>query len=296
MSRRQRKVGRYQRFAVPDPSSSPVEPPEEDTPRVSTGGLSRLRLTSQWTRPSRSPLVAVLALTALTVTFSGLWLARSQLGSWWNGLNPSPVTTTAGTTPTSLVTSTTRPSLEELVPGMGEALLEAGYSTLGVTVEDEVVYLEGSIPLDQLEQGFFSYVAGAVRALAAPVGVEVRSRVRLKGDAAGLRLQIGQLVASRPIVFDEGGLELGEDSLPTLDEIAAAINAQPGLTVLIAGHTDAAGSTAQNEQIGRARALVVFEYLVSGGVAANRLAVISYGELFPGGETASRRIEFEVVS
>jgi outer membrane protein OmpA-like peptidoglycan-associated protein len=241
-------------------------------------------------------LVGVLALTVLTVTFSGLWLARSQLGSWWSGLNPPPVTTTARTEPTFLVTSTTQPSPEELVPVMEEALLEAGYSTLGVTVEDQVVYLEGSIPLDDLEQGFFSYVAGAVRALAAPVGVEVRSRVRLKGDAAGLRLQIAQLVESRPIVFDDGALELGEASLPALDEIAAAINAQPGLTVLIAGHTDAAGSTAQNEQIGRARALVVFEYLVSRGVAPNRLAVISYGELFPEEEAASRRIEFEVVS
>lgn len=296
MSRHQRKVGRYQRFAVPDPSASPVAPPEDDTPGVSPGGLSRLRLTSQWSRTSRSPLVAVLALTVLTVTFSGLWLARSELRSWWRGANPPPVTTTAVTAPVTVVTSTTQPGPEDLAPAMEKALVEAGYSTLAVTVEDGVVYLDGSIPLDRLEQGFFSYVAGAVEALAAPDGVEVKSRVRLKGDAAGLRLQIQQLVESRPIVFDEGGLELGEDSLPALDQIAAAINAQPGLTVLIAGHTDAAGSTGQNEQIGRARALVVFEYLVSRGVAPNRLAVISYGELFPGGETASRRIEFEVVS
>lgn len=298
MSKRQRKVGRYQRFADPNPPSSPVDQPEADTAGASRGSLSRLRLTSQWTRSRRSPLIGVLALTALTVTFSGLWLARSGFGSWWSELNPPPVTATATSVPTSLVTPTTRPNPEELVPLMEKALLAAGYSTLGVTVEDEVVYLEGSIPLDDLEQGFFSYVAGAVRAVAAPVGVEVRSRVRLKGDAAGLRLQIGQLVDSQPIVFSEGALELAADSLPTLDEIALAINAHPGLTVLIAGHTDAGGSTAQNEQIGRARALVVFEYLVSRGVAPNRLAVISYGELFPEteGEAATRRIEFEVVS
>lgn len=296
MSRHQRKVGRYQHSAVPDPSSSPAELPDEESAGVSTGGLSRLRLTSQWTRPNRSPMVAVLALTVLTVAFSGLWLARSELRSWWSGLNPPPVTTSAVIAPIPLVTSTTQPDPEQLVPAMKQALLNAGYSTLEVTIEDEVIFLDGSIPLDQLEQGFFSYVTGAVRALGAPDGVEVRSRVRLKGDAAGLRLQIGQLVESRPIVFEEGALELGAESLPTLDEIATAINAQPGLTVLIAGHTDAAGSTAQNEQIGRARALVVFEYLVSRGVAPNRLAVISYGELFPEGEAASRRIEFEVVS
>jgi outer membrane protein OmpA-like peptidoglycan-associated protein len=296
MNRRRRKVGRYQRFAGPDPSSPPVDLLEADADSASRVGLSRLRLSSQWTGRSRSPLVGVLFLTVLTMVTSGLWLARDGLGSWWNTVNPPPVTTLATTVPETLVTTTTRPELEDLIPAMEADLEQAGYSTLSVSVEDEVVYLEGPIPLDALEQGFFGYVAGAVRALDAPVGVEIRSRVRLKGDAAGLRLKIAQLVESRPIVFDDGALELGETSLPALDEIAAAINAQPGLTVLIAGHTDAAGSTAQNEQIGRARALVVFEYLVSRGVAPNRLAVISYGELFPQEEAASRRIEFEVVS
>jgi outer membrane protein OmpA-like peptidoglycan-associated protein len=243
-------------------------------------------------------LLGVLVLTMLTIVASGLWVARAGLGSWWNTVNPPPATTMATTVPETLVTTTTRPELEDLIPAMEADLEQAGYSTLSVSVEDEAVYLEGPIPLGALEQGFFAYVAGAVRAIDAPVGVEIRSRVRLKGDAAGLRRQISQLVEIRPVVFGEGALELAGDSLPTLDEIASAINAQPGLTVLIAGHTDAGGSAAQNEQIGRARALVVFEYLVSRGVAPNRLAVISYGESFPEneGEAATRRIEFEVVS
>lgn len=298
MVNRRRKVGRYQRFTEPDPSSSPVALSEADNAGASRGGLTRLRLTSRWTGRSRSPLFGVLVLTMLTIVTSGLWLARAGLGSWWNTLNAPPVTTIATTVPEPLVTTTSRPVPEELIPAMEAALKQAGYSTLSVSVESGVVYLEGPIPLDALEQGFFGYVEGAVQALDAPVGVEIRSRVRLKGDAADLRRQIGQLVAGQPVVFGEGALELAGDSLPVLDQIASVINAQPGLTVLIAGHTDATGSAAQNERIGRDRALVVFEYLVSRGVAANRLAVISYGELFPEseGEAATRRIEFEVVS
>lgn len=297
VKRRQRKVGRHLRFADSGPPPSPDGLPETDADKVFRAGLSRLRLTAQWTGKSRSPLLAVLVLTTLTIVTSGVWLAREGLRSWWNNLNPPPITTTT-TTPEPLVTTTTPPSLEELVPAMEEALLAAGYSSLAVSVEDQVVYLEGPIPLDALERGFFAYVEGAVRALDAPVGIEVRSRVRLKGDADDLSRRIGQLVDSQPVVFDEGALELAGESLPVLDQIAAAINAQPGLTVLIAGHTDAAGSTARNEQIGRERARVVFDHLVSRGVAPNRLAVISYGELFPGAdsEAATRRIEFEVVS
>ncbi|MCP4251670.1 MAG: OmpA family protein, partial [bacterium] len=83
----------------------------------------------------------------------------------------------------------------------------------------------------------------------------------------------------------------------TLDAAAQIIQAQPGLRVLIAGHADATGSVSFNEELSRDRAEAVRGYLIEQGIAANRLLVVAYGELFPsatGARSADRRVEFEV--
>ena len=97
--------------------------------------------------------------------------------------------------------------------------------------------------------------------------------------------------------FALGSIELTSQSQQVLDQAAHIIQSQPGLQVIIAGHTDTAGSSESNQALSRQRAGAALDYLLTRGVPSYRLVAISYGELFPDQEATAeqnRRIEFEV--
>ena len=62
---------------------------------------------------------------------------------------------------------------------------------------------------------------------------------------------------------------------------ARALIERPGILITIEGHCDERGSERYNLVLGDRRANAVREYLISLGVAANRIEVISYGEERP---------------
>ena len=71
----------------------------------------------------------------------------------------------------------------------------------------------------------------------------------------------------------------------------------------IQGHTDATGSVAYNEELGRERAEAVRRYLNGHGVALNRMSTISYGKEAPvapndtpEGRAQNRRVVIVVLS
>lgn len=67
----------------------------------------------------------------------------------------------------------------------------------------------------------------------------------------------------------------------TLQQNADYLAANRGVRVVIEGHCDERGSDEYNLALGEKRALATKAYLVSLGVAANRLDVLSYGEERP---------------
>ncbi len=185
----------------------------------------------------------------------------------------------------------------EVDAAVSAALADAGFDNVFVSFDGSVAYIDGVVPFEVLEDGYFSYV-DEIRAIVQTVGgaESMVNRLRLRGNENELRAQLQALLDEQPVVFLSGSSDLTIESQEALDRAAEIILSQPGLTVFIAGHTDASGSAESNEQLARARGTAVYGYLVSVGVPANRMAVVSYGELFPGeGASADdRRIEFEV--
>jgi peptidoglycan-associated lipoprotein len=104
------------------------------------------------------------------------------------------------------------------------------------------------------------------------------------------------------IHFDFDQFTLSADARRILGENAGYLNANPGLQVVIEGHCDERGSDEYNLALGESRALAAKNYLVSLGIDAKRLSIISYGEEKPlvngHNEEAwaqNRRAEFKAV-
>jgi outer membrane protein OmpA-like peptidoglycan-associated protein len=114
------------------------------------------------------------------------------------------------------------------------------------------------------------------------------------------------LIRDRPkiaaqIHFDLNSARIRDDAYPLLNEYVAALQS-PTLAnamLLIAGHTDAAGSDEYNLRLSGKRAQAVRAYLIEHGIAPDRLIAKGYGEAYPiasnateAGREENRRSEF----
>jgi len=96
--------------------------------------------------------------------------------------------------------------------------------------------------------------------------------------------------------FDSAELRPGAEY--ELNEVAATLNNNPEIRVTIAGHTDAIGTNEYNLGLSQDRADSVADYLMSQGVAGDRLRTVGYGEERPvatnetdEGRAMNRRVE-----
>jgi OOP family OmpA-OmpF porin len=83
------------------------------------------------------------------------------------------------------------------------------------------------------------------------------------------------------VQFDTGKSSLRPSSYPTLDNLVAALELKDQMRLEIAGHTDDRGDDAANLKLSQARAEAVVAYLISKGIAADRLIAKGYGEAQP---------------
>ncbi len=83
------------------------------------------------------------------------------------------------------------------------------------------------------------------------------------------------------IFFDFDKYDIRQTDTRTLDGNAQWLKSNPNHLVLIEGHCDERGTNEYNLALGERRAKSTMNYLVSQGVQANRITVISYGEERP---------------
>jgi peptidoglycan-associated lipoprotein len=74
---------------------------------------------------------------------------------------------------------------------------------------------------------------------------------------------------------------LGPSARAALDQAARLMREQPDLHVTIEGHCDERGTAEYNQALGERRASAAREYLMSAGIASERIQIVSYGEERP---------------
>lgn len=120
-------------------------------------------------------------------------------------------------------------------------------------------------------------------------------------DAAQMERSIASTgrVALYGISFDTDRAEPRPDSRPTIEEIAKYLHANPGVAVVVAGHTDSQGAFDHNVDLSRRRAAAVVAALTRDfGIAASRLTAFGTGMAAPvaandsdQGRAQNRRVE-----
>jgi peptidoglycan-associated lipoprotein len=83
------------------------------------------------------------------------------------------------------------------------------------------------------------------------------------------------------VFFDFDKYDIRPADAKTLDSNASWLKSNPNHLVLIEGHCDERGTNEYNLALGERRAKSTMNYLVSQGVQANRITIISYGEERP---------------
>ena len=104
------------------------------------------------------------------------------------------------------------------------------------------------------------------------------------------------------IYFATNKATIRDTSKPTLDAAVKVLKDYPELRVEISGHTDAQGKDDKNLKLSADRAASVKAYLVSAGIAEDRIETRGAGETEPIGDNATkegrqqnRRIEFKLL-
>jgi len=91
----------------------------------------------------------------------------------------------------------------------------------------------------------------------------------------------GNIKGLNSIFFEYDRAALTTNTRKRLAENADWIKSQKDLTIQVEGHCDARGSVEYNLALGERRAKAVKNYLVSLGINAKRLTIISYGKEKP---------------
>lgn len=83
------------------------------------------------------------------------------------------------------------------------------------------------------------------------------------------------------IFYDFAKWDLRPESMVSLDNLVETLNDNPNVTIELMSHTDSRGTPADNMELSQKRAQSVVDYLISKGIAADRLQARGYGESQP---------------
>lgn len=92
---------------------------------------------------------------------------------------------------------------------------------------------------------------------------------------------IGDEITLENVFFDLDSYNLRPESYIELDKLAQYLTDNPGLKIELQGHTDTQGDDKHNLELSQNRAKAVYDYLISKGIAKERLTYKGFGETQP---------------
>ena len=105
-----------------------------------------------------------------------------------------------------------------------------------------------------------------------------------------------------PIHFEFNKFDISNDAKAILDAKIAVARANPSMTIIMLGYTDVVGTDAYNMALGWRRAQAAKDYIVSQGIATNRVIIETRGERMQtpnsageAGEAENRRAIFRLL-
>jgi peptidoglycan-associated lipoprotein len=117
--------------------------------------------------------------------------------------------------------------------------------------------------------------------VAEPAPVSVPPEPTVSSTDMGSLDDINKKGILQPVFFEFDSAEMSADGQAILSKNAETMKQFPTWVVSIEGHCDERGTAEYNLALGERRALSVRTYLVSLGIAADRLRTVSYGKEFP---------------
>lgn len=93
------------------------------------------------------------------------------------------------------------------------------------------------------------------------------------------------------VFYELASSDLMPESMASLDNLVEVLNDNPNITIELGSHTDFRGKDVTNQKLAQRRAQSVVDYLISKGIAKDRLVAKGYGESMPatvGKEDAER--------
>ena len=113
---------------------------------------------------------------------------------------------------------------------------------------------------------------------------------------------VARVIALEGVNFETNSDRLTASSVNDLDDAAQTLNDNPGVRVVIAGHTDSMGNDQYNLNLSQKRAEAVRAYLIDKGVEGDRLIARGLGESEPvasndtaAGRAKNRRVELRIL-
>ena len=93
--------------------------------------------------------------------------------------------------------------------------------------------------------------------------------------------EFAENAALKDVYFDFDKYDIRPGDAKILDDNSAWLKSNANMLVLIEGHCDERGTNEYNLALGERRAKATMNYLVTQGIQANRITIISYGEERP---------------
>lgn len=116
------------------------------------------------------------------------------------------------------------------------------------------------------------------------------------------KMLVGAKIVIQNILFNTGKSTLKAQSFNELDKLVNLLLKNENIRLEVSGHTDNVGSASVNKRISKARALTVRNYLISRGVAPERIEYQGYGfdqPIAPNnteeGRKQNRRVEMKIL-